>query len=28
MFRELSETDRESVNEILRAYGIQYKEVF
>ena len=28
MFRELSDTDRENVNEILKAIGVQYKEVF
>lgn len=28
MFRELNETDRESVNEILRSLNIHYKEVF
>lgn len=28
MFRELSDTDRESVNEILKGIGVQYKEVF
>ena len=27
-FRELSDNDRESVNEILKSYAIQYKEVF
>ena len=27
-FRELNDMDRESVNEILKQYGIQYKEVF
>jgi len=27
-FRELSETDKESVNEMLKGFGIQYKEAF
>lgn len=28
MFRELSDSDRESVNEILKPIGVHYKEVF
>ena len=28
MFRELSENDKESVNELLKSLGVQYKEVF
>ena len=28
MFRELSEADKESVNELLKGVGVQYKEVF
>ena len=28
VFKELSEGDRESVNEMLKGYGINYKEVF
>jgi hypothetical protein len=28
MFRELSESDKESVNELLKSLGVQYKEVF
>ena len=27
-FRELSEADREAVNDLLKSVGIQYKEVF
>lgn len=27
-FRELSDTDKEGVNEVLKAVGIQYKDVF
>ncbi len=27
-YRELSEGDKESVNEMLRGFGIQYKEAF
>jgi hypothetical protein len=27
-FRELSEADKESVNEMLKGFGIQYKEAF
>ena len=27
-FKELSEGDRESVNDMLKSVGIQYKEVF
>ena len=28
MYRELSESDKESVNELLKSLGVQYKEVF
>jgi hypothetical protein len=28
VFRELSDGDREAVNDILKSVGIQYKEVF
>ena len=28
IFRELNENDRESVNELLKSLGVQYKEVF
>jgi hypothetical protein len=28
MFKELSDSDRESVNEMLGPFGITYKEVF
>lgn len=27
-FRDLSEPDKESVNEMLKGFGIQYKEAF
>ena len=28
VFNELSETDKESINDVLRGFGIAYKEVF
>lgn len=28
IFKELGEGDRESVNEMLKGYGVSYKEVF